>query len=100
MPENEKNENLEIDPNLLIESIDDVHALEQAHETILKAMKSMTWRFMKGGMKPDEAAMAAYTLHRHAAEKARTKVPNTTPEEDAAEMKKEEKEDDHTETDG
>ena len=67
-------EELAVDPMLLIESIDDVSAITNAHAQILTAVKSIVQRAIASGLKPDEAAGIALTLQQRAQQKANTLV--------------------------
>ena len=71
---------LTVDPMLLIESINDVSAITNAHAQILTAVKNIIQRSIASGLKPDEAAGLALTLQRRAQKEANTMV-HMNPEE-------------------
>lgn len=72
-------ETIDVDPTLLMDSIDEVNKLVNSHVVILETIRDLIKKYMESGMKPDEAAGLAMTLHKRAAEKARDLVPNTDP---------------------
>lgn len=68
---------IEVDPAILLDSIDEVNALVDSHVKILTTVKDLIQKYVKAGMKHDEAASVALTLHKRAADKARDIVPNS-----------------------
>lgn len=90
---NEKNNDtreINIDPAVLLDCLDEVNALVNAHVQILFAVKTLLTKFLKSGMSHEDAAAAALTLHKRAADKASSLVPNSEPEElEVAEAKAE-----------
>lgn len=77
-----KTEPVEIDPNLLLDSIDEVDILVKSHVALLKAMKRLIWKYAQAGVEPEKCVAIAYMLNKRAANKAANLVPNGTPEED------------------
>lgn len=61
---------VEVDPTLLIESVDDAAMLLEAHIKILTATKAIIKRGISYGLKPDDAAAVAMELSRRAGKKA------------------------------
>lgn len=82
---------VDVDPAVLLDSIDEVNMMVDAHVNLLKAMKSLVWKFKKSGLSPEQATAVAFELHKRASNKANDLVPNGEPEDEVE--KKEEKKD-------
>lgn len=65
---------INVDPKLVVESIDDVNAMFEGHVQLLNAVKSVINRFVADGMSPEDASAVAIEFHRRAAEKANQTV--------------------------
>lgn len=91
-----KNETLEFDPNVMFNCLDEANAMYKGHVMILEAVASAIKKAKKMGCDDEVAAGIALTLHKRAAEKA-SKMAHVNDEDMVV---KEEKEDDHTKSDG
>lgn len=96
MSEKEKNEVIDVDPNLMLDCLTEVNAMVEAHAMLLESVKAVIKKAKKFGLEDQQAASIAITLHKRAAEKA-SKLVHMNDDEMAAE--KEENKDDRTESD-
>ncbi len=65
---------IEIDPALLIDTIDIVNNMVNAHAALLRSVKDIISMYAKNGFDPDTTAEIAIEFHRRAADKAKTLV--------------------------
>lgn len=70
---NEK-EPLNIDPNILLNSIDSIDILVQANVKILETVRSIIKNCIDSGMDQDTAASVAIAIQQYAAEKSKNLV--------------------------
>lgn len=89
---------IEIDPAVLLDCIDEVDIMVNAHVNLLQAVKRLVLKFRKNGLSPQQATAAAFELHKRASNKANSLVPNGQSDEEkkdeAAEKEEEESKDD------
>lgn len=79
-----KEKKLNVDPATLLDSLKEVDILVDCHVKLLETVKKLIQKYVKSGMEHDQAAMLAVTLHKRAAEKARSMVPNDLEEDESS----------------
>lgn len=70
----DKKKEVTIDPNILIDSMEEIEALVDANVTILETVKKLIKRCIDSGLDKATAAGVAMAIHKDAAKKARKLV--------------------------
>lgn len=66
----QEGKSIDLDPNLLVDSIDHVNIMVNAHGMIIRSVRALIKMYVDSGMKPDEAAAVAMEFQRRAGKKA------------------------------
>lgn len=70
----EEKKTINVDPNILLDSMDELDILINCNVKILETVKSLIKKYTSTGMDQNTSASVAVTLQKHAAEKAKSMV--------------------------